>query len=108
MAALVQTPSAPGTSFRTLGIGAKSCRMWSVARLENGRDRIAAKQWLMGFLTGLAFVQEGMGQTPSVRDSDDPEDAAAVVDDYCSAHPLDLVSEGAQDLFVKLDKRITR
>lgn len=79
-------------------IGDRDCGQWI-------KGQSGTKTWLVGFLTGMnmAFSQ-GNPNVDLLRKLRSAEQAYLWMDNYCRANPLKMVSEGAIDLFLELQK----
>lgn len=105
--AMQPAPSA-AEGMITIGIGGDSCRKWTQAKAAKAGDRIVYEQWLLGFVTGLDFANQGLGSPVRVSVSDDPNDLIGFIDDYCAKNPLEKVATAAQYLWLELFKRSQR
>jgi hypothetical protein len=77
------------TPFLVAGAGLAPCEAWTEAR--QGRTADAYEQWVIGFVSGVSAVSEGMAPLFRV-------DAGTVgrwVDGYCLAHPGDRIATAA-------------
>jgi len=61
------------TDMLTIGNGANSCRSWTLNKRRKSSERVADRQWLAGFLTGMEFSNTGLGAKTLLRDNDDIE-----------------------------------
>jgi hypothetical protein len=80
--------SAEGADVDIMGAGAQSCGSWTADHRDG--IPIAGDQWILGFLSGVAY--EGPG--PTVLNPLNGLDAPAVwawVTNYCLAHPLEQI-----------------
>lgn len=86
------TAEARDTFAGWTGAGSISCGAWSAAR----RDRVAqaTEQWLLGFLTGVAYGSMA-ASGPNPLAFTDPEGAWAWIDNYCREHPIEDVTRAA-------------
>jgi hypothetical protein len=77
------------TPFLVAGVGLAPCEAWTEAR--QGRTADAYEQWVMGFVSGVSAVSEGMAPLFRV-------DAGTVegwVDSYCLDHARDRIATAA-------------
>lgn len=73
------------------GLGMGSCGTWTEARRLNKSEGF--EQWTLGFLTGVAA---GAGGKFNPLNGIDAHGAIAWIDNYCSSHPLEPISDAAQ------------
>lgn len=102
---LAQSSLAEPNSMITIGVGSGTCRDWTIRRTRGGHPRENDRQWIVGFVTGVAFISSAMGMGELFRDEDDPETLIGFVDDYCARNPLKSVGQAAQMLWLELDRR---
>jgi hypothetical protein len=91
--------SASAVSIR----GPASCGRWVKDRAEPNKPNVREefdKTWLLGFLSGLTAASN-----IDVLKDPDVESLYLWMDNYCKAHPLDGVDDGAGKLFDELAKR---
>lgn len=82
-------------------IGARSCNAWAKDRDDElSWPAIANRNWLMGFLSGVAI-----GANRDMLKDADILSLVAWMDDYCANHPLKYADEGAVTLARKLLSR---
>lgn len=81
-----------------------SCGAWTSAR-TNKADFVAVQyqMWVLGLVTGLNW-----NGPPMRSEGPDAQALFAWVDQYCSAHPLDLVISAAIRLSHELESRDRR
>jgi hypothetical protein len=80
-------------------MGARGCGKW-MERKGDGYASVANEAWLGGALSGIAMI--------SNNDFIKGTDAASLylwMDNYCQAHPLDDVADGAMALAAELTRR---
>lgn len=97
LAALLATlPSAaPVADVAILGPPNNSCGSWlSYRRAQGGPMLWQIEQWVAGFLSGMAVKQSGSDFLNGL----DAEAVFGWLDNYCSAHPLERISNALLDL----------
>ena len=77
------------TPFLVAGVGLAPCEAWTEAR--QGRTANAYEQWVMGFVSGVSAVSEGMSPLFRV----DVGTVEGWVDSYCRDHPQDRIATAA-------------
>jgi hypothetical protein len=93
----LQSAVASAVAVTIHGAGLYSCGEWTVATPNNRGQFIP---WLQGYLSGLSAALQR-----DVLQGTDRDAVVAWMDNYCRAHPLDKVADGAMRLFIELDKR---
>lgn len=81
--------------------GGESCGSWTAAA-ERGLSypkRTIFKGWLTGYVTAMNLWRVSQGHPDFETDA---EGMVAWVDNYCKAHPLDLVADAAMYLSFEL------
>lgn len=73
--------------------GVRSCGVW-----VKDRD-ISDKNWLLGFLSGLAFMSD-----VDILKGVDNESIYLWMDKYCRANPLKDIADGSETLFEELKR----
>jgi hypothetical protein len=88
----------------TGGFGRYDCTQW----LANPAIGAPPKQWLLGWLSGLNY---GLAGDDPDKDPLAPVNSASQIvawmDNYCHAHPKDLVMDGGAALYTELQRRIS-
>lgn|SRR5487761_2031756 len=84
------------------GNGGVSCGTWSADHSSKSTSE-ADKEWVLGFLSGVASAtgQDVLNPSTSV----DPGGLFAWIDKYCQAHPLNTLNNAAEALFNELAAR---
>ncbi len=77
------------TPFLVAGMGLAPCEVWTEAR--QGRAANAYEQWVMGFVSGVSAMSEGMAPLFRV----DATTVEGWVDSYCLEHPRDRIAAAA-------------
>jgi hypothetical protein len=88
--------------YQVLGTGTASCGTWTSDMKQGGVLAAGDKEWLLGFLT--AYNLHGPG-TNNISKGTDAGGLFAYVDNYCAAHPLEVIADAAQQLQIELSKR---
>ncbi len=83
----------PPGSFQPSGAATESCGSWSASRRANNVRSWVTEQWVLGFLSGVAYAASSSGPDPLTGVDD--EAVWAWVDNYCRAHPLDWLLHAA-------------
>ena len=83
-------------AFTAAGVGTQTCGEWTAARNGEVTDGKLDEQWLIGFLTGAAWV----GSIAGLPELDPIGTVGALavwgwMDNYCRANPLVLQQEAA-------------
>jgi hypothetical protein len=96
LALLMLVHGAVAANIRVVGPGTQSCGNWMDAR--RGRNYDDMLGWILGFLTGVAYIgNEQSGYDPLRGLGSNPGGAVATwLDDYCRDHPHDQLLEGAK------------
>jgi hypothetical protein len=82
--------------YHLLGIGTLSCGSWTAARAQpKSTQAYMDTQWVLGFLSDVGYMGPGLDPLNGT----DAEGVFAWLDNYCHAHPLDLIHVAA-DAFV--------
>jgi hypothetical protein len=83
--------SAEAAQAKIIGHRTLSCGWW----MPNRRDRSArvSEQWILGFLSGVAYVGGDAKLNPS--NGVDAYGVWAWSDNYCLAHPIDQIEKAA-------------
>jgi hypothetical protein len=99
--ALLASPSAAQDVFISTSV---QCKQWAAARAK--RNAVNYEHYLQGFLDGYSLGNkvDFWGTTESARLT--PAQAFARMDDYCQAHPLGSLLEGAHRLFLDRQKEL--
>lgn len=82
-------------------LGTRSCGDWVKNVQEKGILEAAQKNWLTGFLTGLAF-----GTDKDVLKGASGESLFLWVTNYCNRNPLEDSFDAGIELFLELKKKI--
>ena len=77
------------TPFLVAGMGLAPCEAWTEAR--RGRAANGYEQWVMGFVSGVSAMSEGMAPLFRV----DATTVEGWVDSYCLEHPRDRIATAA-------------
>lgn len=96
-AAVVPASAQPLTN--AIGLGFASCGDWTEGRRL--RQSGSMEQWSLGFLSGVGAASQGR---LNPLHGTDALAVIAWIDNYCSAHPLSQVMEGAE-AFVRAHPR---
>jgi hypothetical protein len=86
------------------GAGTQSCGTWTSSRSAHDILEAPLENWVEGFITGINFTRQIRGYSDLLAGTDQ-NGAFAWVDNYCSAHPLDNVSDATANLVTELTKR---
>jgi hypothetical protein len=94
-------------AVRYIGAGAETCGFWTEVRRYPGNPNDGSiKQWVLGFISGTALG--GFGLDPKWGfDPLEGVDAYAVwawVDNYCRAHPLEIIANAAKAFILEHPK----
>jgi hypothetical protein len=79
----------PPGQYVLIGSESISCGAWLAARRQG--QGCFAKQWVLGFLSGVGAFNEEMDPLDGV----DADEVWAWMDNYCHANPLDRISTAA-------------
>jgi hypothetical protein len=82
-----------------MGLGTTSCGFWTQARHDQRHS--SAAQWVFGFLSGVNFTSD----KPDALAAADFHGLIAWMDNYCTAHPLAVLSQAAVQLLAELRVR---
>lgn len=77
-----------------------SCGEWT-GRKSNAIEEAHDKSWLYGALSTIAMIKK-----VDILAHTDAESIDLWMDNYCQAHPLDSLLEGAADLSFELSRRM--
>lgn len=97
-----QAHSDNGRGFTVLGIGNKSCGSWVSDRKSKSGADLVDVAWVLGFLT--AYNEFGP-EPDDVTAQTDVNGVAGWIDNDCTDHPLDTISQATQALINELNKR---
>ena len=96
-----QTLAAPDSkgSFAVLGYGTNSCGTWTSEHQLKNDYAFAQNQWLLGYVTSFNAWSPGTSNA-----SGDTDNAGLLewVNNYCSQHPLNSISDAAAALMLAL------
>lgn len=93
--------AAPSNSGRFTTIGNSTCADWF-----DPIRRPHATTWLMGYLSGMNAMYHSAGtQLDPLVELQSPDQAMLWLDNWCRAHPLEMMSTGVQGLFKELTIR---
>ena len=84
------TGSAQAQTHATSGQGTAACGFWTASRHDGVASN--AEQWILGFLSGIAYATRGKVNPLHKMDDQAVWDW---IDNYCKAHPLDLIANAA-------------
>jgi hypothetical protein len=90
----------PKGSFHILGAGNSSCGLWTSSRKANDAQEYILTGWVQGYITAINF--SSAFDTGDITKSTDMSGVTAYIDNYCSANPLNTVSQAALSLVLKL------
>ena len=77
--------------------GTYDCAQWFI-------KKELAKSWLLGYLSGLASMDDG--KSGDVLDRlNSAEQAYLWMDNYCKANPLNTIGKGGNALYLELQRR---
>ncbi|MDM0103750.1 hypothetical protein QTH97_02310 [Variovorax sp. J22R24] len=77
--------------------GMRSCGTWTKERAVQGVDHFVSEAWLLGYLSGMAFVS-----SKNILKGTDNDSLYLWMDNYCKANPLKDEADGANDLYFEL------
>ncbi len=77
------------------GQGAQSCGLWA-ERNRNSRDSVT-QAWVLGYVSGVVH------QSGKKLKNTDAAAMSVWMDNYCKAHPLELIVTGASELVDTLE-----
>ena len=104
VALIVATGSCWATDGSTGGFGRYDCTQWLASPAIGSPPR----QWLLGWLSGLNY---GLAGDDPDKDPLAPVNSAAQIftwmDDYCRAHPKDMLMDGGAAFYTELQRRIS-
>lgn len=80
-----------------MGSGAKTCGSWTQASPTVKHWKVS---WLLGYLSGINYFVK-----PEMFSGQDVAAIESWMDNYCRAHPRDVLVTGANDLSIELMKR---
>ena len=96
---------APARAVHMVGIGNRSCGSWIQARRQNPEQAHLLESWVGGYLSGANSIIAPATKRDVLSGGIDAEGLWAWIDNYCRAHPLDSVSEAADQLAADLVRR---
>ena len=88
---------AHGQTYTVGGPGAASCGTWSAERRQDSIMVEARLSWILGWLSSASY----RGNRDLLRDRDN-DSLKAWLDNYCTAHPLEYVSDATIALELEL------
>ena len=92
-----------GRHYTTLGHGSSTCGQWTADQRLQNLSSNSDKAWLLGYVSGFnRFGGEPIG---NVSAGVDPEGMVGFMNNYCAAHPLDTIEQGANELVQELRRR---
>ena len=80
--------------------GSRSCGTWIKDRADTKWLALAEQDWLLGFLSGMAFYS-----SKDILNGTDNESIFLWVDNYCRANPLKSLYHAGDELFDELVKQ---
>ena len=96
---LTGTISTPGRAYEVFGNGSSvSCSQWLQDRQSASAERYADENWVLGFLTGV-----NAATSSTTGSGSDAAGKFAWIDNYCRAHPLELLVGAAERLWYALN-----
>jgi hypothetical protein len=91
LAAFLVVGGAAPIQYHMIGVGTNSCGAWTSARAgSNPYLKLAAEQWVVGYLSGVGFAGAPEGDNP--LNEVDADGVWAWMDNYCRAKPLDSIA----------------
>jgi hypothetical protein len=95
---LLTDSSARGSEdYAIYGYGNTSCGAWTANRPKDSAGSAAAVSWVLGFVSGVGFVDKPLRKTDSAG-------MTAWIDQYCSKKPLDTLATAAGQMIFDLQK----
>jgi len=91
-------------AIAVIGYQKTTCGTWTKERRASSASAIVYEGWLAGFLSGWAVSEAAFNPLANL----DPEAVYDWVDNYCSTHPLDVLSVAAVTLTKELLTRAKR
>ena len=82
-------------AYTIYGSGTKSCGKWVAERKDDLSSRLNSESWVLGFVTAMGAA--GLHLKDTDRDAMD-----GWLDNYCVAHPLDILGTAALALIGEL------
>jgi len=82
-------------------MGSRSCGQWAAVSGDPTVERAVIKNWLTGFMSGLA-----MGQGKDILEQTDADSIYLWMDNYCRENPLNSLSNGGNTLYHELEARL--
>jgi hypothetical protein len=85
--------SAEAQTSMIMGVGGLSCGTWTEAKREG--EAFEYRAWMLGFLSGIGIASitwQPHGQSVDPLTGTDKDGVLGWVDNYCQAHPLDLIA----------------
>jgi hypothetical protein len=90
------------TAYTVIGYGAQTCGKWTQDRNNNGLIARLDEAWLLGFVS----ARSGSSQAGfDITQNADNAGLFAWIDNYCAAHPLDMIADAADRLVTYLETR---
>jgi hypothetical protein len=98
---LVTTGATEAGAYLAIGSGIDSCGSWTANRpaytpgglaTQSFQNALQDQAWVLGFLSGIGFVAKN-GADP--LDGVDAEGVWAWIDNYCRAHPIEVLGQAA-------------
>jgi len=80
-------------TITVMGVGQYSCGFWTAFRHKGNTQSLTNAQWILGFVTGAAAY--GVSDLDPAQGVD-REAILAWVDNWCGAHPLEVIVTAAR------------
>ena len=88
--------------FGQILFGARDCGQW-VARTEVAK--VTREAWFVGYMSGLNVMGVAGGKIDVLEKVNSVEQLYLWMDNYCNKNPLNVVSTGANVLFIELARK---
>lgn len=96
LAVVLMTASALAAPSSIIGPGLSSCGTWTKERGGIRGEKVEADEmWILGFLAGIGNLGQTMQLELDPLKGMDAQGVFHFVDNYCQAHPTDLIGRAA-------------
>jgi hypothetical protein len=100
LAGMLLADQAGAQTYSIWGAGGGSCGTWVTDRHSNSDMAYDEFTWVQGYITGLnAGLPNKSSNNGQVGAQLDPNAAEVWLDTYCQAHPIDMLSDAAYQLY---------
>jgi hypothetical protein len=107
---LMGTVPTPAQAYDYFGAGTLSCGQWLGDRQSASPQHVLNESWVLGFVSGVNSGAGGFGLSRLSNAGEDTDAAGmfAWLDNYCRAHPLEKLVGATEQLWLALQKPVSK